>query len=59
MDGISIDFNLVEEIADSPIRSNRDPLAKVTDSSDLHREKLDLPKTISDDGILIDFNPLT
>jgi hypothetical protein len=47
-DGIKIDFNPLPENADSSIRSNREPLSNVTDSSDLHPEKLDLPKTTED-----------
>jgi hypothetical protein len=43
---------------DSSIRSNREPLSNVTDSSDSHQQKLSLPKTTTDDGIKIDFNVL-
>jgi hypothetical protein len=35
--GISIEHNLDKENADSSIRSNRDPVSNVTDSSDLHQ----------------------
>jgi hypothetical protein len=57
-DGITIDFNPLPKNADSSIRSNREPLSNVTDSSDSHQAKLPLPKTTTEDGIKIDFNPL-
>jgi hypothetical protein len=56
--GIKIDFNPLARNAHSSIRSNREPLSNVTDSSDLHHMKLDFPKTTTEDGIKIDFNPL-
>jgi hypothetical protein len=56
-DGISIDFNLLLENADSSIRSNREPLSNVTDSSDLHQKKLSLPKTTTEDGKTMDCSP--
>jgi hypothetical protein len=40
------------------IRSNREPLSNVTDLSNTHTQKLSLPKTTTEDGISIDFNPL-
>jgi hypothetical protein len=56
--GITIDVNALPENAASSIRSNREPLSNITDSSDLHSRKHPLPKTTTEDGITIDFNPL-
>jgi hypothetical protein len=48
----------VLENADSSINSNREPFSNVTDSSKLHHSKHSLPKTTTDEGISIDFNPV-
>jgi hypothetical protein len=40
-----------------PIRSNRQPFSNITHSSELHPAKLCAPKTTTEDGITIDFNP--
>jgi hypothetical protein len=50
--------NALPANADSSIRSNREQLSNVTDSSDLHRPKLSLAQTTTEDGIKIDLNPL-
>jgi hypothetical protein len=39
------------------IGCNRQPLSNVTDSSDLRKQKLNLPKIIAEGGITIDLNP--
>jgi hypothetical protein len=52
-------FTRVSRNADLPIRSNREPFSNVTDSSDLHRQKLPFPKPTTDEGISIDLKPLS
>jgi hypothetical protein len=56
-DGISIDLNPLLENAHSSIRSNREPLSNVTDSSDLRQQKRDLPNITTEDGTKMDRSP--
>jgi hypothetical protein len=56
--GITIGFDRFPENADFSIRSDREPFANATETSDLHLAKLSLSRTATDDGISIDFNPL-
>jgi hypothetical protein len=56
--GITIDFSPLSRNAVSSIRSNREPLSKVTDRRDAQRKKLDFPKSVTDDGISIDVKPV-
>jgi hypothetical protein len=48
--GISIDFKTLGENADSLIRFKREPVSNVTDSSDLHAQKLSFPEKTTDDA---------
>jgi hypothetical protein len=57
--GITIDFNRLSLKARSSIRSNREPLSNITNSSELHRKKHILLKMTTDLGITIDFNRLS
>jgi hypothetical protein len=54
--GITIDFNPLQEKTDSSIRSSLEEPSKITVSSDVHNEKLDLPKVTTDVGMRIELN---
>jgi hypothetical protein len=53
-----IDFSPLIENSDPSILLSFDTASNVTDSSALHPQKHALPKTVTDDGIAIDFSPL-